>query len=113
MADVAVSLQAVVPAGLAETLTGSLSVANTYQTPNDGRVFIEVANGGGSPDTVTIITNKTIGGLAVADRTVLVAAGATKLIGPFPPDIYNDADGLLNWTHSFITSVTHRALHLG
>lgn len=46
-----------------------------------GRVFLMVANGGAASATVTVETPETVDGdLAVADRAVTVAAGATKLI---------------------------------
>lgn len=112
MAEVAESVQNIVPGGLQESLTGSLSAANTYQSPNDGRVFLHIVNGGGSPDTVTIVTNAQVHGLAIADRTVSVPAGEERMIGPFPPEIYNNSDGELEWSHSFITSVTQSALRL-
>ena len=112
MPDVAVAVQQILPTGLVEVPTGSLSVSDTYESENDGGTFIHILNGGGSPDTVTIISNKTVGGLAVADQAVVVAAGTEQLIGPFPPDIYNNSDGQIQWTHSFITTVTHAALHL-
>jgi len=113
MADVAEAVKKIVPAGLTGTYTGSLSVSNVYQFLNDARIFIHVKNGGVSPDTVTIVSQKTVGGLAVADQTVAIAAGAEAMIGPFNPDIYNDANGKVNFSHSFITTVTQAAFHLG
>ena len=112
MADTAQAVLAIVKAGVEPAYTGSLDTANTYQTPNDGKTFIHVKNGGGSPDTVTIETVSVIDGLALADRTVSVPAGEERMIGPFQKDIYNDGNGLLNYTHSFITSVTQAAFSL-
>ncbi len=112
MADTAEAVQQILPTGLEATQTGSLSVSNNYQSPNVGAVILHIVNGGGSPDTVTIVTNKTIGGLAIAYQTVAVGAGEERFIGPFPPDLYNNSDGELEWTHSFITSVVQSALHL-
>lgn len=112
MSDIAVAVQQISKSGLTPTQTGSLSAANTYQFPNDGQIFIRVVNGGGSPDTVTIVTNREEDGLALADRTVSVPAGETRMIGPFVPAIYNDGDELVSFTHSFITSVTHAVLHI-
>ena len=113
MADVAETVKKIIPAGLVVTYTGSLNTGSNYQFLNDGRIFIHVKNGGGSSDTVTVISQKTVGGLAVADRVVVVANGAEGMIGPFPPDIYNDANGMVNFGHSFITTVTQAAFHLG
>lgn len=56
---------------------------------NDGRIYLEVTNGGGSPTDVTIVTSFTRDGLALADVVVTVPNGATRLIGPFSPSTFN------------------------
>ena len=112
MADISQAVIAIVKTGVVPTYTGSLSTGNVYQFVNDGKTFIHVKNGGGSSDTVTIVSQNSEDGLAVADRTVAVANGAEKMIGPFLPHVYNDGDGLVNFSHSFITSVTQAALSL-
>ncbi|MBX3056925.1 MAG: hypothetical protein KF770_10675 [Anaerolineae bacterium] len=70
--------------------------------PNDGRTLIEVHNDhAADPRTVTIVTQVTVDGKAVADDAVTVtAAQDRKLIGPFPPEIYNDANGRVSLTYS-------------
>ena len=113
MADVALAAQKIVKTGIDPVHTGSLSVANNYQTPNNGRLFIYVTNGGGSASVVTIATPGTVDGLAIADRTVSVTASEDRMIGPFPPHIYNNASGEIDVSFSFITSVTIAALNLG
>ncbi len=61
---------------------------------NSGREFVLVVNGGGAnPVVVTIPTPQTISGLTIQDPTVSVAIGAEKIIGPFPPSIYNNPAG--------------------
>ncbi len=113
MADTAQAVIAIVKTGGADpTYTGSLSASNNYQFANDGKTFIHVKNGGGSPDTVTIVSQNSEDGLAVADRTVVVPAGEERMIGPLLPHVYNDGDGLVNFTHSFITSVTQAVFSL-
>lgn len=112
MADTAEAVQAIVKAGVQPTYTGSLSLSNNYQFPNDGKTFIHVKNGGGSDDTVTIVSQNTEDGLAVADRTIVVTAGEERVIGPLLKHVYNDGDGLVNFTHSFITSVTQGVFSL-
>ncbi len=96
----------------ASTYTGSLSLANNYQFLNDGTMFLHVKNGGGSPDTVTIAAQPSVDGLDVPDRTVLVPAGEERIIGPLLRNVYNDSDGLVNFVHSFITSVTQGVFRL-
>ncbi len=113
MSDVALAAQKIIKTGIDPVHTGSLSTGDNYQTPNNGRLFIYVTNGGGSPSVVTIATTGTEDGLAIADRTVNVPAGEDRLIGPFPPHIYNNANGEIDTSFSFITSVTVAALNLG
>lgn len=113
MADVAETVKKIIPTGLVVVYTGSLSTGSNYQFLNDGRILIHVKNGGGSTDVVTVISQKTVGGLAVADQAVSILAGAEAMIGPFNSDIYNDANGKVNFGHSFITTVTQAAFHLG
>lgn len=80
---------------------------------NDGSQFLRIANGDASPMDVTIVSQSTVDGLAVADRVVTVAAGTVKLIGPFSPGVYNDANGKVQLTYSSATSLTVGVFHLG
>lgn len=112
MSDVPQAVIAIVKTGVEPTYTGSLSVSDVYQFVNDGKTFIHVKNGGGSPDLVTIVSQISEDGLAVADRTVNVPAGEERMIGPLLPHVYNDGDGLVNVSHSFITSVTQAVFSL-
>lgn len=84
---------------------------------NDGQVFLHVVNASGGQITVTIQTPKAHGALAVSERTVTVDDGVTngKLIGPFPPDVYNRLPGATDAGKvyvdlSAVTSVTIAAL---
>ena len=60
---------------------------NTYQN-----LFLHVKNGAGAPITVTIGVASTVDGLTVPDLAVVVGAGSEKMIGPFPNNIYGQAD---------------------
>lgn len=113
MSDVRLAVQQVPVTGVVPTLNGSLSTADTHQVRNDGLVFLHVINGGGSTCNLTIIAPNQIHGLAIADRAVAVAAGANKVIGPFPPTVYNNSDDDLEITADFLTSVTIAVLHVG
>lgn len=73
---------------------------------NDGRQVAYFKNGSGAPITVTVVTQKTVDGLAVTDRAVVVAAGEERMIGPFDKETYNDTDGNVNFTYSGVTSLT-------
>ena len=88
------------------------AAADGNKFSNDGRIILQVGNGGGSPITVTIQTPGTVDDLAVSDRTVTVGDGDTKLIGPFPPGIYNQSDGMVYVDFSAVTDVTVAALRV-
>lgn len=75
--------------------------------------FLAVTNGGENPITVTLVTPQVErGDLALDDREVTVADGATRLIAV--PEFYaNRADsGLCAVTYSGVTSVTVAALRV-
>lgn len=79
--------------GVSET-TGD--AVNGHAFTNDGRVYLQARNSGASSYDVTIATPGTVDGNAVADKVVSVAAGVTKVIGPFPMSAYNQSDNTVN-----------------
>lgn len=72
---------------------------------NSGAEALLVENAGTSSVTLTFTTYKTVDGLAVNDLQVVVPAGETHLVGPFPTDIYNDPDGNAQVSYSSATGV--------
>lgn len=92
------------------TVTPTASTGDTFV--NDGKVWLQVTNGSGSSINVTVNSTAAAGpGLAASNNVVAVAAGATKLIGPFPPAGFTDpATGLATVICSSVTSVTIAAL---
>lgn len=66
--------------------------AQDHSFINDGRTILQIRNTVGTSRTVTIETPNTVDGLAVANRDVVVAAGKTAFVGPFPRGIYNGVD---------------------
>ena len=82
------------------------------QFANDGRTYIHIKNGGASPITLTIATQMTVDGKAVADDAITVTNGQERIVGPFPPGIYNDANNMVQLTYSGVTSVTVGAFRL-
>lgn len=97
------------PKRAANDLTMSAATAGTGDTfANDGKVRLLVVNGGVGSINVTILTpsNRLIDGQAVADRVIAVGAGKHAWLGPFPKNVYNDADGLVKATCSGVSSVT-------
>ncbi len=102
------------PAAAARTGTviGGTDGALAAATVTDGEKFLNtgkevfmIINGSASQITVTIPIPLTVDGVAVASRTVTIAAHTAKLIGPFPPS-YNDGSGYVSAVCSAVTTVT-------
>lgn len=78
---------------------------------NDGRTFLVVTNGGGSPITVTVAVQRTsirvpgAGTVTFAAIPVTIANGVTKWIS-VPQGPYNNTSGRVVVTYSAVTSVT-------
>lgn len=89
-------------AGVAASVGGDTFV-------NTGTELLVIKNGGGSGITLTVATPVTVDSLAVTDLTATIGAGETRMLGPFPPGIYNDtlaAGGIVSLSYSGVTSVT-------
>lgn len=76
----------------------------------EGGTLLVVANGSGASVDVTLVNPNTQDGLAVANRVVAVAAGATKHI-PVPSRMAQDVDALegagkVLVNYSAVTTVT-------
>lgn len=83
MPRVAITPETTTRDGLAPSYAAADAV-NGHQFDNASQgVIVHVINAGGSPTDVTFLTPGTVDGLAVADRTVTVAAGTDLFIGPF------------------------------
>lgn len=67
-------------------------------------VLLLVKNGDASSHTVTLATPGTVNGLAIADRAVPVAAGATEAI-PVTVDYRDPSTGRASITYDDVTSV--------
>jgi hypothetical protein len=80
--------------------------ANNNKFANDGRCFIDVANGADAPITVTFQTPGSVNGLAIADPAIAVANGVTRRFGPFEPGIFNQDDGMVYVDFSSPTTIT-------
>lgn len=98
------TVQEAAQAGVALTLNSAAAGGDEFS--NDGRTIIIAENGDGSSTTITVTSEATLAGLAVSDLEVAVAAGATKAIGPFPVNVFNDSDGNVNLSYSSVTSLT-------
>ncbi len=79
--------------------------ANGNDFGNNGRQFLWVKNGDSGSHNLTIKTypkGDAPGGLDFSDEVIAIAAGVEKLVGPFPPSIFNDAANRvqLDWSAS-------------
>lgn len=84
----------------------TVNTSNTYQFPNDGRVKMFVNNITNTNCVATIVTPNTVDGLAVTDRTVTVGTLKAFVVGPFPPDIYNNDSGYVAMTFDQAVEIT-------
>lgn len=92
--------------------TSAAGASGDKVRPND-RGFVEVVNGSAGAVTVTVVVPGTTKyGQPQPDAAVVVAAGATALIGPFPGDLADPADGLVALTYSATASVTVAAIQV-
>jgi len=90
MVDVVVA--PLVPGAVGKTEAAqTLNAADDFKVANNGRMCLrlEETSGAGS-STVTVVTNLTVGGLAVADQAISVGSGVKKYVGPFPANLYGD-----------------------
>lgn len=90
MPRTAVSVTDITRAGVVKPAELTVDVANGNEVPNDGRVFFEVRNSNGSAvtRTLTVSIAYSVDGQAVTARPYPVAAGVTRLIGPFDTSTY-------------------------
>ncbi len=114
MADVRITVQKMKRTGngITPSYQGSLSVSDTYQVNNNGKVFLHFKKSASVNCTVTVITPPSLDGNAVADLAVVVpATTGDKMFGPFDPAVYNVLGGHdLEFTLSDIDGVTMAAV---
>jgi hypothetical protein len=104
--------QSITRAGVVPSYAAATGGGDKFTPTKD--TWLHAKNGSGGSITVTIVTPKTDAwGNAVADNAIAIAAGAEKVIGPFPADAYSDpATGLADITYSGVTSLTIGAFAL-
>ena len=92
-------------------LTPAYTAANVdgHSIPNSDGMFLHVKTGG-TACTVTLVIVSTVDGQTVANKTVVIGTTSERMIGPFPPNTYNQADGSVNVDFSAVTAVTVAAI---
>lgn len=80
------------PAGgnVAQPAATAGDAANDHHIENDGQTILQVKNTDSVSRTIVIVTAQTVGSPAhaVDDDSYVVAAGDTRIIGPFNPGLY-------------------------
>ena len=72
------------------SLTNGDAVNDHYFTNNDGQVLLECVSTDGAPQTVTFYYAPSLEpGVAIATYAETVAAGGTRVFGPFNPRLFN------------------------
>ncbi len=106
MGDFAV--EQVTSAGLAATVRNATAGPGEDTVPPDS--IIRVHNGSGVSVTLTVVTPGTVDGLAIADRTVAVPAGADRYVRVPRVPYRNPDDGKVHLTWSPAASVTFEVI---
>lgn len=105
------AVQTITRAGVVPTANAAAGGGDKF--PNTGVEFLIIKNGDSGSHTVTIPLPILVDGEAVSSRTVVIAAGVEKVIGPFPTSQYNDTGGFVNLTYDAVTAVTVKVLAPG
>lgn len=97
--------------GIADVAAQAVAAASGGDTAQVGPGrFLYVNNGDASSKTVTVVAPGTVKGLAVADASVVVAAGKHAII-PLN-NVYRGVTGRASITYSAVTSVTVASFEL-
>jgi hypothetical protein len=88
MPRTAVSPTDITRAGIVKPAELTVDVANGNEIQNDGRIFFEVRNSGAVSRTLTVNFGYTVDGQTITARSYPVAAGVTRLVGPWDTSTY-------------------------
>lgn len=106
----ALSTQTIVRTGIIPTYAAAAGGGDSFVPSSD--TYLHVKNGSGGSLTVTVAATYTAIGQAVANVVVAIAAGAEKMLGPFPYEYFAQSDGTAAATYSGVTSLTVAVLKL-
>lgn len=88
MVAVNIPVKSAVPAGLSMGAMTAGDATNYNSYVNSGQTLVQVKNTGVSTRALTVVTSKTVSGLAVEDRVLSIPAGETWILGPYDVDTY-------------------------
>jgi hypothetical protein len=95
MATISLNIQTIDQDGLVNPSSQTVILTNDADFVNDGKVFVRIG-WTATPGTLTIFAQGTVGAnppLDIADQTRAMPTNDDIFIGPFPPGLYNDANG--------------------
>lgn len=107
MARTALAVQQVTRSGL----TPAYAAANVdgHSLPNSGSEVVHVKTGG-TGCTVTVPIPTLVDGQAVASKSYVIGVASERMIGPFPPGTYNQADSSVHLNFDSVATVTIAAI---
>jgi hypothetical protein len=79
---------------------------------NSGNTIILITNANASSRTLTIVSQATMDGLAVADRSVTIPGTDDTFITDLDKNVYNDTNGRVQLTYSTEVDLTIAILDL-
>jgi hypothetical protein len=109
MARTALTVQQVTRAGL--TPTYSAANVDGHSIPNGGKECLHIKTTSNACN-VTFQTPGSVDGQAIADRVVALGTSTERIIGPFPPTMYNQGAEEVFVDFSAVTGVTVAAIRL-
>ena len=86
------------------SITAGAGNGIAFDNTNAGAI-LHIKNGGAGASVATVITPKTVDGLAIPDLTVTVPAGEERFIGPFPKALYNQSEPDTGLTEAVVVEV--------
>lgn len=98
------SVQTALKTGIQPTLAAAAGGGDQFS--NDGKTLIWIKNVNASARTLTIVSQATTDGLAVADRTVSIPGTDDTFIADLDKNVYNDSNGRVQLTYSTEVDLT-------
>lgn len=104
--------------GIAITFENAAAGGDTFVNDATERTYIIAKNADASSTNITFTNQLTaekvpgFGQIDFSDKVIAVAAGATKVIGPFKAKQWNNTSGAVAVSYSSVTSLTMAAVKM-